>query len=144
MERLRFLALSGVLFLSQPADLLAQTPQINEGGIVNAANFGQGLFVGRYLAPGVIFSIFGTSLTDGTTAAATSTPLPTQLAGARVLVNGTPAPLFFASPLQINAQFPVDVTGLASVQVEVETSGGVLTSDPASSTSAWSPRSVGR
>jgi hypothetical protein len=34
------------------------------------------------LAPGVIFSVFGTSLTNGTTGSATSTALPTQIAGA--------------------------------------------------------------
>jgi len=98
---------------------------------VNAASLGEVSSEDRNLAPGVIFSIFGTSLTDGTTAEATRSPLPTRLAGARVLVNGTPAPLFFASPLQINAQFPVEeVTGPASVEVEVNTPSGTVTSEP--------------
>ena len=131
MFRSILLVLIFVILLALPK-VFAQMPQINAGGIVNAASFGQVISADRTLAPGVIFSIFGTSLTDGTTAAATSTPLPSRLAGARVLVNGAPAPLFFASPLQINAQFPVDVTGLASVQVEVQTASGTVTSEPAS------------
>ncbi|MBI4464983.1 MAG: hypothetical protein HY647_09790 [Acidobacteria bacterium] len=127
MPRSLPLALIFVTLLTLPK-VFAQTPQINAGGVVNAASFGQVLSVDRNLAPGVIFSVFGTSLTDGTSAEATSTPLPTRLAGARVLVNGTPVSLFFASPLQINAQFPVDETGLASVQVEVQGPTGTLTS----------------
>ena len=102
---------------------------------MNAASLGEVSSEDRNLAPGVIFSIFGTSLTDGTTAEVARTPLPTRLAGARVLVNGTPAPLFFASPLQINAQFPVEeVTGPASVQVEVNTPNVTVTSEPATVT----------
>ena len=66
------------------------SPQINSA--LNAASFA----VGGALAPGVIFSIFGTSLTDGTTSSAPSIPLPTTLSGATVLVNGVVAPLYFA------------------------------------------------
>ena len=118
-----FLILGSVL---EP--VFAQTPQINPGGVLNGASFA----VGAPMAPGVIFSIFGTNLTDGGQADAVNTPLPTRLAGARVLVNNVAAPLFFVSPLQINAQFPVELAGLAEaqIQVEVQTSGGTLTSAP--------------
>lgn len=72
------------------------------------------------LTPGVIFSVFGTSLSDGTTASANGAQLPTRLAGARLLVNGVAAPLFAASPSQIDAQFPVELTGLTSARIQVE------------------------
>src|ERR1700676_1536556 len=104
MNRLGFLALAlSAGFTVQ--QISAQTPQISAGGVYNAASFAQP----PILAPGVIFAVFGTSLSDGTTAfAATSSP-PTRLAGARLLVNGVAAPLFYASPGQINAQFPVEL-----------------------------------
>ncbi|MGH9831819.1 MAG: hypothetical protein ACREBD_25460, partial [Blastocatellia bacterium] len=57
------------------------------------------------LAPGEIAALFGGSL-SGSTAIATSQPLPTTLANTQVLVNGAPAPLFFVSPTQINFQVP--------------------------------------
>lgn len=106
----------------------AQTPQVSPGGIVNGATFASS----GALAPGVIFSAFGTSLTDGTTASASSIPLPTRLAGARVLVNAIAAPLIFASPGQINAQFPTELTALttATIQVEVQRATGTVISPP--------------
>lgn len=58
------------------------------------------------LTPGGIGALFGSGLTAGGTQAATSQPLPTTLAGTQVLIDGTPAPLFFAAPTQINFQVP--------------------------------------
>jgi len=58
------------------------------------------------LAPGEIGALFGAGLTAGGTESAASQPLPTQLAGTQVVIDGTPAPLFFASPGQINFQVP--------------------------------------
>ena len=57
------------------------------------------------IAPGGIVALFGADLTDGTAAAAVQ-PLPTTLAGVQVRVNGVAAPLFYASPSQINFQIP--------------------------------------
>jgi uncharacterized protein (TIGR03437 family) len=57
------------------------------------------------LAPGEIAALFGGGL-SGSTAIATSQPLPTTLANTQVRVNGAPAPLFFVSPNQINFQVP--------------------------------------
>ena len=101
-----------------------------------------GLYGGRPLAPGGIFSVVGNSapnatctnagcLTDGSTATAGAGALPTKLAGARVLVNGTAAPLFSASPQVISAQFPVEITGITSadIQVEVQSGGSTVTSN---------------
>jgi uncharacterized protein (TIGR03437 family) len=118
----------------------AQTPQISAGGVLNAASYAQP----GVLAPGVIFAVFGTSLSNGTTAAApAASSLPTRLAGARVLVNGVAAPLFYASPGLINAQFPVELAGItnASLQVEVQSASGTVTSPTI--TVAVAPYSLG-
>ncbi len=69
-----------------------------------------------------IASAYGQGLSEGTEAA-TAIPLPTTLAGTSVRVrdsNGVErlAPLFFASPLQINYQIPAGtVPGVATVEI---------------------------
>src|SRR5690606_38611996 len=85
-------------------------PTINQGGVVDAARF-QPL-----LAPGGLGSIFGVDLADGNAAAA-STPLPTELGGARILIAGEPAPLIFVSPGQVNFQMPFETAGASAVEV---------------------------
>lgn len=58
------------------------------------------------LAAAEIAALFGVGLTSGATESAATQPLPTTLAGAQVFIDGAPAPLFFASPQQINFQVP--------------------------------------
>jgi uncharacterized protein (TIGR03437 family) len=91
--------------------LVAQGPNVNENGVVNAANFA------GPTAPGSIVSIFGTNFASSL-AVASTVPLSTSLGGVSVTFNGTPAPLFFVSSMQINAQLPSGLTGTtASVVV---------------------------
>jgi uncharacterized protein (TIGR03437 family) len=97
-------------------------PTVSYGGVVNA-----GSFLASGLGPGAVSSLFGSDLA-GATESAVTVPLPTKLAGIRVLVNGRPAPLFYASPNQINFQLPTDLSTspverddpayLASISVE--------------------------
>ncbi|MGH9767419.1 MAG: c-type cytochrome [Blastocatellia bacterium] len=69
------------------------------------------------LAPEAIAAAFGTGLAT-TTTVASSTPLPTELAGTKVRVNGVLAPLFFVSSTQINFLVPAGVlTGGAVVEI---------------------------
>jgi uncharacterized protein (TIGR03437 family) len=102
--------LAGVLALSSWA--LAQTPQI--GGISNAGNFQS------KVAPGALISIFGTNLATGQ-ASAKALPLPTNLLGTMVYINGIASPLLYVSKLQINAQVPyaIATNSVASVSVQV-------------------------
>jgi uncharacterized protein (TIGR03437 family) len=66
---------------------------------------------------GSIFALYGRALTTGSNQA-NSLPLPTTLLGTTVTVNGEAAPLFYASPTQINAQMPLDIQpGLVSVVI---------------------------
>jgi uncharacterized protein (TIGR03437 family) len=89
---------------------------------ISAANF----VAGGTLAPESIAAAFGVNLA-AETQAASSLPLPTEIAGVSVKVRDRTgaerlAPLFFISPAQINYQVPPGtVSGLATVTV---TSGG--------------------
>jgi uncharacterized protein (TIGR03437 family) len=73
-------------------------------GVVQGASFKSGTVAGAWM------SLFGTDLA-GTTRTwrddeIINGRLPTQLDGVRVLVNDIPAPVYFISPTQINAQVP--------------------------------------
>jgi uncharacterized protein (TIGR03437 family) len=69
------------------------------------------------VAPGMIAAVYGASLAAHTEHA-TSTPLPTQLSNAQVLVGSTPIPLIYAAPGQINALIPESATGLVKLTVQ--------------------------
>ncbi len=91
-------------------------PAFPAAGVVHAATFS------TTLAPGGMVSLFGTRVASAT-ASATSLPLAGLLAGAQVLVNGTPAPLFFASAGQINFQMPFELQGQTSAELKVSVLG---------------------
>lgn len=93
-----------------------QLPTIAAGGVVDAAQFK------ATLSPGGLGSIFGTDLAPQI-AGATSTPLPTELAGVSVEVNGAAAPLIFVSPNQINFQMPFEAAGSSSVEIRAVRDG---------------------
>jgi uncharacterized protein (TIGR03118 family) len=101
-------------------------PSIGTNGIVNGASFAAGP-----LAPGSIAAVFGTNLTDNGSSCIPSACNPTfrsdkrltaTLAGTQVQVNGVPAPMFYASPIQLGIQIPTELTagGTATVQVIVD------------------------
>ncbi len=105
-------------------------------GIVNAASFSGvaqaqacGVILAQPpLAPGGMASLFGSNLAD-TTMEASSFPLPRELGGVQLKINGAPVPLFFVSPSQINFQVPFGLTGFsASVEIEKKTAGGTVVS----------------
>ena len=107
-------------------------PSIDSGGVLNAASLTSGPV---RVAAGSLISIFGNQMTAGTTASASSIPLPTSLAGVRVIIGGLAAPLLYVSPTQINAQVPLELAGstLTTVQVllnGVSGPGAVLTMSP--------------
>lgn len=89
-------------------------PQISYAGLVNPANY-----VAEAVSQGGIVAAFGNQLAPaGTAEKNATTPLATTLGGSQVLVNGTPVPLFYVSPGQINFQVPYGANpGTATVQV---------------------------
>lgn len=97
----------------------------------------------RPQAPGSIISLFTPSTSTSSiavgTGAATALPLPTTLGDSQVLVNGTPAPLFYVSPGQVNMQLPSGLTGAtADIQV-VQVSTGQIVSGAEASLASASP-----
>ena len=94
----------------------AGQPGISQGGIVNVATYLAGT-----VAPGDILSVFGDQFTapDSSFVNPGLPPLATQLGNVQVLVNGSPAPLYYVSRQQINFQMPYEtpVTQIATVQV---------------------------
>jgi uncharacterized protein (TIGR03437 family) len=92
---------------------------------VSAASFSR-----EGLAPESMAAAFGMGLATGTESA-TAQPLPTSLAGTRLLVRDVagvfrPAPLFFVSPGQVNYQIPPGVAAGAGVVNVSAGDGSVL------------------
>jgi uncharacterized protein (TIGR03437 family) len=109
---------SGNIYIADSANnvirmLSISAPVIAPNGVVSSASFLP------KIAPGSLASIAGTSLATSTPPGA-NTPLPYGLGGASVSVNGTPAPILYASPTLINFQVPwATQAGNASVTVKV-------------------------
>ncbi len=98
---------SGVVAMSAPRmvkALLDPVPYIGPAGVGNAA----GTTPQTGVAPGGIVSIFGVNLATDTFVAPDGM-LPQTLGGVTVRVGDRLLPLFFVSPLQINAQMPDDM-----------------------------------
>jgi uncharacterized protein (TIGR03437 family) len=96
-------------------------------GPINAANF----LYANIMAPGMIAAMFTQGNQDqfgGQATNAPSVPLPTQLNGVQVLFNGSPVPLFYADPNQINFQIPMNApqSGLQDIQVVDVATGRTL------------------
>ena len=101
-------------------------PTVNSGGVVNSASY---ISASTTVAPGSIAVIFGSNLTDGNTCFQfqgcnpkldANGKLETTMIGTQVSINGVPVPIFYASPLQLAVQIPVDtVTGTSTIQVSV-------------------------
>ncbi len=110
----------------QPVDVTVlnpdgvRTPAIKftrPGSARSLATVSAASFAAEALAPEAIVAAFGTGLAT-TTMVANSTPLPTELAGTKVRVNGVLAPLFFVASTQVNFLVPANaLTGSAVVEI---------------------------
>jgi uncharacterized protein (TIGR03437 family) len=91
----------------------AAVPVLAANGIIDAAGFSV-----SDLAPGSVVTIFGTGLAGAVLQASPTSALPIALFDAGVTFNNVPAPLYYVSPTQINAQVPLELTpGAVMVQV---------------------------
>jgi uncharacterized protein (TIGR03437 family) len=103
-------------------------PVVPAAGVTNGASFTAGA------SPGSIVTIFGTRLTNLASGivVADRLPLPTELRGTSVRINGVAAPLFAIANVngveQINLQIPYEVTGQSSLSIVVTNNG--VSSDP--------------
>jgi uncharacterized protein (TIGR03437 family) len=91
-------------------------PQVRS--IVNAASLAPSVAV-----PGLIATIFGADLGPATPVSAQVTPqgfIDTTLGGVRVLFDGIPAPILYASATQVNVVVPYEIAGRFSTRMRVE------------------------
>ena len=107
-------------------------PQVPQGSVVNNASFA---LHPAPIAPGTIIAVFGTNLTKDNvivddTALGPDGKIVTTLGGASVKINGIAAPMLRAYPTQLVVQMPVELTGVASAQVEVSVEGQSQSSTP--------------
>jgi uncharacterized protein (TIGR03437 family) len=83
--------------------LLNSTPALTvEPPLISATGFAT-----RGFAPGMLVTVRGSFLADSIRAA--KPPLPDEMAGTSVRINGIRAPLYYVSPSQINLQIPFEV-----------------------------------
>jgi uncharacterized protein (TIGR03437 family) len=99
---------------------------LNPTGVVNAGSYAP---ITAPLAPGELITLFGTGLAPATLVSTGGLPFPTTLGGVQVLINNTPAPVYYVSKSQLSVIVPyglanaLTTTGLAQVQVN---NNGVL------------------
>jgi uncharacterized protein (TIGR03437 family) len=94
-------------------------------------------FASNAIAPGEIIAIFGDNLgpDQGVSAQLVDGKLPLTLSDVKVDIGGEPAPLFYVSKTQINAQVPYDVAVRADVQVSYQEQASSSLTVPAASSS---------
>jgi uncharacterized protein (TIGR03437 family) len=89
---------------------IAPRPAATRTTVVNAASQSPAL------APGTLISVFGQNL-GFAERAATSAPLPRELASARLSIGERDLPLTLVSPCQINAQLPFTLPDAATLRI---------------------------
>ena len=113
---------SGRFFLAKLEHATANVttePRIQNECVVNAASH-----VGGAVSPGEIMTIFGSGIGPATLVSASGNPsFETVLAETRVLFDGIPAPLLYASAGQVGVLVPNAVAGRSSVDIQVEYRG---------------------
>jgi uncharacterized protein (TIGR03437 family) len=103
---------------------LAQVPQVDANGVVNAASWSSPV------SPGALAAVFGHNLVEKQQSS--TAPYPNTLGGTTVTINGIAAPLLFVSPGQINFQMPSAVANsewfnITSATIVVTTAAGSST-----------------
>jgi uncharacterized protein (TIGR03437 family) len=96
----------------------SDSPAVTSRGILHLFSPQQGAAV----APGTIIQIYGQTFSESTGQAA-AIPLPTTVGDTSISIGGIPAPLFYVSSSQINAQVPFDLKPGRQVEVVVNRKG---------------------
>lgn len=115
-----------VRMLAAGQTVVTPPPPLIDVTLANGASLLQGS-----LAPGEIFSIFGQGMGPDTAVTGsfdTSGALSTTLGNVQVLLNGTPAPLYYVQSNQINAQAPYELAGQSSAKLQIVYQGATLAS----------------
>jgi len=94
-------------------------PFIGPSSVVSDASFT------APVAAGSIVAVFGTNLSIGQSPSTVAIPLPYTLAQASLTIGGLAAPLFFATPGQVNMQIPWEIAGQSTAAVVATVNGQV-------------------
>ena len=131
----------GMLFMQSDTGYIVGgvAEPIFPGRVFNAATFRTG-----GIAPNEFIAIKGTGLGPATGVVSTMTSL---LAGTRIYIGGTPAPLTYAQDGQVNALVPFGVAGTGNTTIQAEFNGvkgntvavPVVNSSPGVFTQAYGP-----
>jgi uncharacterized protein (TIGR03437 family) len=89
----------------------------NSTGTVNEASFAAPVVAGSVAA------VFGTNLSIGQSSSMVPTPLSDSLAQSSFVIGGVAAPLYFASPGQVNLQIPWELAGQAQASITATVAG---------------------
>jgi uncharacterized protein (TIGR03437 family) len=112
-----------VVYTWKPAFTTVQVS--NAGAMALNAITSAASFQNQY-APGMIISLFGANFASSTPEPPPA-PLPTQLAGTAVTINGIPSPLYYVSPTQINVQVPWEIPRNTTAIIKVTSNGKSVT-----------------
>ena len=113
---------SGDLALTAATGTLGITVTVASTGPPAITSVSNGASFRPAYAPGMVLTIFGSNLAD-TVWVASSVPLATQAAGVSVAIAGVNAPLYYASPGQLNVQIPYETPVNQPVTLTVANNG---------------------
>ena len=105
----------------RPCGFVFRTGSVPESGRRgNAASYAP---ITASVAPGELVTLFGTGLANSTQVTQGGLPFPPMLGGVQVLVNNTPAPIYYISPTQISAILPYEISTAAIASIQVSNGG---------------------
>ena len=107
-------ALTGAAIVTGGVNANASVPQVNAGGVVEAAAYG------APVAPGNLVVVFGSALSTAS-ATATAVPLPNQLQTTSVLIDGQFIPMYYTTAVQLSAMIPYGLSTNVKHQLVVQT-----------------------
>jgi len=95
--------------------------RLQSAGVLSGASFVPGP-----LAPGEIVTLLGAGIGPASPQLPTGSPTSTLLDGTSVLFDGTPAPLLYAAPNQINAITPYNINNKAPTELQITQRGPTI------------------
>jgi uncharacterized protein (TIGR03437 family) len=109
-----FVSVSGVDGTVTVQGTIDQSVPILPAGVLNGASISSGP-----IAPGEVFTLFGSNIGPVFASAPSGAPSSTTLGATRVWFDGVPAPLLYAGPDQINGVTPYALTGNTSTEMRI-------------------------
>jgi uncharacterized protein (TIGR03437 family) len=101
--------------------------RLQQQGVLNGASLLSGP-----VAPGEIITLIGSGIGPASSQQPLGSPSSTVLAGTSVLFDGTPAPLLYGGPSQINTIVPFGLSATTTTQLEVLSQGQAIAQLPLS------------